>query len=87
LAIGYSGMGYAMPGVKMLKVSRSKGEPPIAPTVANAQNQSYPLTRALLVYTVGEPAGRVARYLDWLISPEGQEIVEELGYVAARPAE
>lgn len=45
LAIGYSGMGYATSGVKMLNVARHKGERPVAPTVENACNRSYPLTR------------------------------------------
>ena len=30
-AIGYSGMGYATPGVKMLRVARAAGEPAVAP--------------------------------------------------------
>ena len=56
-AIGYSGMGYATPAVKTLKVSKRRGEPGVAPTVENARNGSYPITRPLLIYTVGD-AGR-----------------------------
>lgn len=84
LAIGYSGMGYAVPGVKMLKVSVRKGEPGVAPTVANARNRSYPLTRALQIYTAGELAGAAADFLRWIVSPEGQQIVVELGFVPMR---
>lgn len=84
LAIGYSGMGYAMPGVKMLRVSKHRGEPGVAPTVPNARNRSYPLTRALQVYTAGELDGAAAAYLDWMTSPTGQAIVVELGYVPMR---
>jgi len=80
-AIGYSGMGYATDEVKMLKVSRRKGEPGVAPTMENAQDDSYPITRPLRIYTVGEPTGLVKEYLDWILSPEGQKVVEELGYV------
>ena len=58
-AIGYSGMGYATPEVKMLKVSKRRGEPGVAPTVANARNGSYPITRPLQIYVIGEPAGAV----------------------------
>jgi phosphate transport system substrate-binding protein len=82
-AIGYSGMGYATPEVKMLKVSRRKAEPGVAPTVQNAKDNSYPITRPLYIYTVGEPAGRVKEYLDWMRSPEGEKVVLELGYVPA----
>ncbi|MHB8898597.1 MAG: PstS family phosphate ABC transporter substrate-binding protein [Thermoguttaceae bacterium] len=81
LAIGYSGMGYAVPGVKMLPVSRRKGEPAVAPTVANARNRTYPLTRALQIYTAGPLEGPAAVYMDWIFSPPGQRIVVELGYV------
>jgi len=84
LAIGYSGMGYATPEVKTLRVSKRRGEPGLPPTVENARNRSYLLTRALQVYTAGEPTGPVAKYLDWMMSPKehgGQEIVMELGYV------
>ena len=84
LAIGYSGMGYQTPDVKVLAVSRRKGEPGVRPTVQNACNRSYPLTRALQIYTVGEPRGAVAEYLGWIYSPTGQQIVVELGYVPAR---
>jgi len=80
-AIGYSGMGYATDGVKMLKVSRKKGEPAIAPTVENAQNGTYPITRPLRIYTAGEPTGMVKQYLDWIHSSQGQKVVLELGYV------
>lgn len=80
-AIGYSGMGYATPAVKMLKVASAKGEPAYAPTVDNVLNKTYPLARSLQVYTLGEPTGEVKKYVDWLLSPAGQKIVEENGYV------
>ena len=80
-AIGYSGMGYTTPEVKMLKVSKHKGEPGIAPTVENAAKSIYPITRPLQIYTAGDPAGRVKQYMDWILSPGGQKIVLEQGYV------
>ncbi len=52
LAIGYSGMGYAVPGVKMLEVSVRKGERGVAPTVANAE----PLLSADPRYRFTRPA-------------------------------
>ena len=80
-AIGYSGMGYATDGVKMLAISAKTGEPAVAPTLDNALNQTYPVTRPLMIYTIGEPAGEVKAYLDWIGSEEGQKIVVEKGYV------
>jgi phosphate transport system substrate-binding protein len=80
-AIGYSGMGYATPGVKMLKLAPKAGQPGIEPSVANTLDKSYPLARSLLIYTLGEPEGAVKAYIDWILSPAGQKIVEENGYV------
>jgi len=80
-AIGYSGMGYATPGVKMLRVSSKPGQPAVAPTVAGVHDGTYPLARSLHLYTLGEPQGAVKAYLDWIVSPAGQKIVEDAGYV------
>jgi ABC-type phosphate transport system substrate-binding protein len=33
------------------------------------------------MYTSGEPAGEIADYLAWILSPAGQEIVLQLGFV------
>ena len=82
-AIGYSGMGYTTPEVKMLKISKQKGGPAVAPTVETATQGSYPITRPLLLYTAGEPAPTVKPLLDWIAAPEGQQVVLELGYVPA----
>ena len=80
-AIGYSGMGYAMEDVKMLKVAVKAGETAYAPSVANALNKTYPVARALFIYTLGEPTGAVKDYLDWIVGPEGQKVVADAGYV------
>jgi phosphate transport system substrate-binding protein len=84
-AIGYSGMGYATPAVKMLKVAKAKGEPAVAPTVAGVHDRTYPLARSLHVYTLGEPQGAVKSYVDWMLSDAGQKVVEESGYVPLPP--
>ena len=80
-AIGYSGMGYATDAVKMLKVRTGDSGIAAAPTIENAQNKSYPITRPLLIYTIGEPTGSVKEYLDWIKSEKGQAIVAKLDYV------
>lgn len=79
-AIGYSGMGYATPRVKMLKVAAKPGDPAYPPTVANTLNKTYPIARSLLVYTLGEPSGEVKKYLDWIHTDAGQKVVEQCGY-------
>ncbi len=80
-AIGYSGMGYATDHVKMVKVSSAYGEPYYAPNLANVIAKTYPIARPLYMYSLGEPVGEAKVYLDWILSSEGQKIVEELGFV------
>ena len=80
-AIGYSGMGYATPRVKMLKVAQKEGELAFAPTVENVHNKKYPIARSLQIYTLGEPQGEIKKYIDWILSDEGQRTVQETGYI------
>jgi phosphate transport system substrate-binding protein len=80
-AIGYSGMGYATPAVKMLKVKKGAGDPAYEPSVANTLAKTYPIARSLQVYTLGEPQGAVKKYIDWMMSDAGQKVVEATGYV------
>jgi phosphate transport system substrate-binding protein len=80
-AIGYSGMGYATPAVKMLKVKRTAADPAFEPNVANTLARTYPIARSLQVYTLGVPDGAVKNYLDWILSSPGQKVVQASGYV------
>ena len=86
-AIGYSGMGYATDQVKMLKVSQRGKTESFAPSVENAQNKSYPIARPLFLYTLGQPEGNARKFLSWVLSEEGQKIVEETGYVPVPAAQ
>jgi phosphate transport system substrate-binding protein len=80
-AIGYSGLGYATPEVKILKVAKKKGEPGILPSVTTVLDKSYPISRPMFMYTPGEPSPSVKKYIDWIMSDAGQKIVEKTGYV------
>ncbi len=86
-AIGYSGMGYATPAVKMLKVAPKPGAPPVAPTVAGVHDGTYPMARSLHLYTLGEPQGAVKQYIDWILSDAGQKVLEDAGYVPVPPGQ
>jgi phosphate transport system substrate-binding protein len=80
-AIGYSGMGYATDGVKMVKVKLDDDSASVAPNAANVINGTYPISRPLLIYTPQTPTGTVKDYLDWILGKNGQTIIEEMGYV------
>ncbi len=85
-AIGYSGMGYRTDQVKVLPVSKTKADTPIEPTVAAAQDGTYPIARPLYLYTAGEPTGPVQTFIEWIRGAEGQKIVEQEGYVPVTQA-
>lgn len=86
-AIGYSGMGYATPHVKMVKICRQIGEPPFAPNIENTLKGLYPVSRPLFMYTLGQPSGHIREYLDWILMDEGQKIVAATGYVPLKSSE
>ncbi|MFB0546019.1 MAG: substrate-binding domain-containing protein, partial [Anaerolineae bacterium] len=83
-AIGYDGLGYVTPDQKTLGVARVRGDPYIPPTIETVKEGTYPIARPLYMYTRGEPTGAIKDYLDWVLSPEGQAIVKELGFVPLR---
>jgi phosphate transport system substrate-binding protein len=80
-AIGYDGLGYITPYVKKIRLAKDPDGPFIEPTVATALDGTYPISRDLYMYTNGEPTGKLREYLDWILSPEGQKVVSDLGFV------
>ena len=83
-AIGYSGLAYASDQVKMACISTKEGEKCVMPSVATAIDNSYPIARPLFMYTSGKPVGEVKKYLDWVLSDEGQCIIQKKGYAPVR---
>ncbi len=83
-AIGYTGVGYVTNKVKALKVEG------IAPTKQNILSGQYPIARPLYIFIdlskfnySWPTSGIVANYINFILSPEGQKLVEKAGYVAA----
>jgi phosphate transport system substrate-binding protein len=83
-AIGYYGMGYITAKEKALKIAKDKNSPAVAPTMENVLSTAYPISRPLLMYTNGEPQGLVKNYIDYILSPAGQEIVKKLDFVPVK---
>jgi len=80
-SIGYDGLGYVTPEVKMLAVARDAAKPFVLPSVESVNQGTYPIARDLYMYTPGQPTGQIARYLEWIVSPAGQTVVFKLGFV------
>lgn len=82
--IGYVGLGYikGVEGIKPLAVARKAGEAYVSPTdEAKVRSGAYPLTRPLYQYTNGRPKGIIRDFILFELSPQGQKIVEEEGFV------
>jgi phosphate transport system substrate-binding protein len=80
-AIGYDGLGYITPDLKVIAIAKTNQEPYILPSIESVNAGSYPIARDLYMYTAGDPKGAIKEYLDWIMSPDGAEIVSELGFV------
>jgi phosphate transport system substrate-binding protein len=83
--VGYGGIGYAT-DVKTIAVAKETGASAIAPSMENVLDNTYPLSRHLFWYTAGTPAGAMKELADWVLSPDGQKIVTDVGYYPLRPA-
>lgn len=80
-AIGYVGLAYIEKNVKAIKVSYDKGKTYVTPSVENAKNKSYPVTRPLFYYYLIASEKTLAPYINYILSDEGQKTVLSEGYV------
>jgi len=80
-AIGYDGLGYVTPDLKVIRVAAKPGGEYVMPTADTVVQGKYPIARGLYMVTRGQPTGAVADYLQWIKGPEGQAIVRQLGFV------
>lgn len=80
-AIGYDGLGYVTPDLKVIAVSKGANGPYVLPSAETVNNKTYPIARDLYMYTVGQPSGPIKAYLDWILSSDAQQIVTKLGFV------
>jgi phosphate transport system substrate-binding protein len=62
-------------------VARDAAKPFVLPSIESVNQGTYPIARDLYMYTSGQPAGQIAKYLEWIVSPAGQTIVAKLGFV------
>lgn len=80
-AIGYIGLAYETDEVKHLAVSYDKGGNYVTPSIENAQNGTYPVSRPLFYYYNSKNEAAVGPFINFILSEEGQKIVNETGYV------
>ena len=75
-AIGYIGLGYVDSSVKGLTVGGIKG------SKASTLDGTFPISRALYMFTNGWPQGDILNFINFVMHPEkGQKYVEKAGFV------
>ncbi|MHB8053163.1 MAG: phosphate ABC transporter substrate-binding protein [Methanoregula sp.] len=79
-AVGYVSIGFVSKDVKALPIWYN-AQKIIPPTVANVKDLSYPMSRNLYVITNGQPTGLTGDFIKYILSPDGQKIVADEGYV------
>lgn len=73
-AVGYGGIAFH-DSVKHAKIDG------VLPSKQNVQNDSYPIIRYLYFYTVNTPTGTVKKFIDFVLSEDGQAIVSKSGFL------
>lgn len=77
--IGYGGAAYAK-GIRECAIKADDASPAVLPTEATVRDGSYPISRGLYYYTRQAPEGATKSFIDFVLSPEGQALVAEVGY-------
>ncbi len=80
-AIGYIGLAYITKDVKAINVSYDAGKTFVEPSVENSKNETYPIVRPLYYYYEKKSENIVKPFIDYVLSPKGQNIVSEIGYI------
>ncbi|WP_029055255.1 PstS family phosphate ABC transporter substrate-binding protein [Sporosarcina ureae] len=79
-AIGYTFRYYSteMVGNEEIKLLAIDG---VEPTKETIRNDEYPIASEFYVVTAGTENSNVEKFIEWMNSPQGQELVEKVGYV------
>jgi phosphate transport system substrate-binding protein len=80
-AIGYDGLGYITSDLKTIALAETAAASGVQPSIASVNDGTYPIARPLYMYSAGPPTGMIKQYIDWILSPAGQTIVAQLGFV------
>lgn len=91
--IGYGGVGNFAErnDVKILHIKKDNDLPAISPSENNKVNYDviwsgdYSISRYLFCFTNGEASGKVKEFMDFITSPEGQEVVKTMEYIPLPP--
>lgn len=79
-AIGYSSLGSLNDTVKAVKIDGAE------PTADNINNGSYTISRPFNIATKGDVSDVAQDFINYIMSADGQQIIEDNGYIKASDA-
>lgn len=77
-AIGYVSVGYMDKSVMPVELDG------VTPTLETVKNGQYKVARGLYSNTKGEPAGLTRLFIEYLFTPEGQQIATDKGFIPVK---
>jgi len=80
-AIGYYGMGYVSSKQKAIAVAGDDKSAYVQPTIENVMDGLYPISRPLFFCTTAQQNDITRKFIDFVLSTEGQQIVRETDFV------
>jgi len=83
-AIGYVGLAYLSPRVKAIAVSYDDGKHYVLPSLENGKKKLYPVVRPLYYYYNVANKEKVTPFIDYILSPQGQNIIKNGGYIPVK---
>jgi phosphate transport system substrate-binding protein len=85
-AIGYGSLAQG-PGVKAVPIKLGPASLAIDPTSDNIRSRKYLITRFVWWVVARNSRSAVEALCEWVLSPEGQLVVESVGFEPLRPAD
>ena len=79
-SVGYISIGFVSKDVKALPIWYNAAKI-IPASLDNVKTRTYPVSRDLYVITNGQPTGLAGDFIKYILSPDGQKIVADEGYV------
>ena len=83
-AIGYVGLAYLSDRVKPIAVSYDEGKHYVLPTMENGTKRQYPVVRPLYYYYNVSDKAKVSPFIEYVLSPAGQNIIKKGGYIPVK---
>jgi phosphate transport system substrate-binding protein len=85
-AIGYASI-FPSDKVKVVRIKASESSPAIEASIENIRSRKYPITRYAYWHLAGKPRGAVKELCEWVLSKDGQLIVEGVGFEPLTPSD